>query len=82
MELADPVLLHIHAHEVILIRGDPTKLPPSSSYYEVNLTRGDPTQASPTRPLLSSYQELYEVILSRGDPTQAFPTGLFYSGLF
>ena len=34
---ASGVLLHIYAYEMILTRGDPTKLPPSSSYYEVTL---------------------------------------------
>ena len=32
MELVDPVLLHIHAYEVSLSRGDPTTLPPSSIF--------------------------------------------------
>ena len=79
MELADPVLLHIHAHEVILIRGDPTRLPPSSSYYEVNLTRGDPTglshKASSTKAHLStrvtgSSKEQPAIDLLPGDTTR------------
>ena len=57
MELVDPVLLHIHAYEVSLSRGDPTTLPPSSisnqlaSQQDRGMTsqlrhRGDPNSLS------------------------------------
>ena len=75
MELVDPVLLHIHAYEVSLTRGDPTTLLYSSLSKQLALRehRGTTSsfnrQASPTQ---ASFMQAFFI--------QASPNRLCYQG--